>query len=808
MATLYTSGIGDYTTIAAWLASLPATLTQNETLDCYDDAGQAHSESQIDSSGITTASDKKIIVQAATGHEYDYRDNTGFRVEISQSWGPAWTGPDSQHIELHKIGLINTHGTANDIFFAGNLVAKRCFFETQSTHASADGVRCAGGLIESCVIKGGNGTGRAGGYGIRHQATSGLADLVSRNCTIVGMDNAFENGGTSFQQSIQNCIVHDCDDSYDIATNIDTGNSFNNASHEASTVTPPGSNPYGSDIVDGDFVDYANGDYSLAQGHALNTAGGDPGVTFDSYGGALQSGTFSIGAHVYFAADQAPTRDSNVETVGVKDEDVTIAQADLEWTDNEVGAASLVYTLKTAPSYGTLKLNGTALNVNDTFTQADINAGNVAYRCTDETAEIDYITYDLSDGTNTVFGNWYHFHLVARIPEDHPIATQTVLTWIELSSSTIDSAQDSNLHNGLAGGSNAGLRTAWSGGCKYKSWITWNGGGHNDCYDNGWYGLDLENYDNGVVLMGGRSLNADIDDSPSTQYNADNRPQATHTYDTLISFPVEGYIMKCGLIGPGIDGDSHPYVEKFVPDNSDWELPSTLPDLPSNPPKGCMIRSADNVAWLLPRSTIQTNKVLSWKPGDSVWTEHGSFATMSSSTHMTGALAHNARKVFTFGNHNDDSSTIKALEYDISSGHGSTSTISPTDITGSCTGDTEILDETAPTAHYWRGKIYLHGRISSPADVYEFDPETYAITKLTLDPSNAITPDASQDNGSYHAFDLFGAYGGSVGTRSTTSPIYSLKLFESYTEAAAPPDPGDGITGYEIQGESISSESI
>src|SRR5262249_56461095 len=42
-------------------------------------------------------------------------------------------------------------------------------------------------------------------------------------------------------------------------------------------------------------------------------------------------------------------------------------------------ASELVYTLTAAPTHGTLKLNNVALAVNDTFTQDDINTGNVSY---------------------------------------------------------------------------------------------------------------------------------------------------------------------------------------------------------------------------------------------------------------------------------------------------------------------------------------------------------------------------------------------------------------------------------------------
>ena len=56
-----------------------------------------------------------------------------------------------------------------------------------------------------------------------------------------------------------------------------------------------------------------------------------------------------------------------------------ITTAMLETTDVDNTAAQLTYTVTTATGNGTLRLSGTALGVSDTFTQADIDAGNVTY---------------------------------------------------------------------------------------------------------------------------------------------------------------------------------------------------------------------------------------------------------------------------------------------------------------------------------------------------------------------------------------------------------------------------------------------
>jgi subtilisin-like proprotein convertase family protein len=72
-------------------------------------------------------------------------------------------------------------------------------------------------------------------------------------------------------------------------------------------------------------------------------------------------------------------------------------------TDIDNSAAELTYTLLSATSKGTLTLNGTALTVGSTFTQTDIDNGNLTYKHTGTAIEIDNFQFDVRD-TN---GGWY-----------------------------------------------------------------------------------------------------------------------------------------------------------------------------------------------------------------------------------------------------------------------------------------------------------------------------------------------------------------------------------------------------------------
>jgi hypothetical protein len=76
-----------------------------------------------------------------------------------------------------------------------------------------------------------------------------------------------------------------------------------------------------------------------------------------------------------------------------------ITQAELNTTDAESLPEQLTYTVTVAPTSGTLRLSGAPTS---TFTQADINAGNVTYVHSGSATTSDSFTFTVSDGVNTV----------------------------------------------------------------------------------------------------------------------------------------------------------------------------------------------------------------------------------------------------------------------------------------------------------------------------------------------------------------------------------------------------------------------
>ena len=97
------------------------------------------------------------------------------------------------------------------------------------------------------------------------------------NCVVDGRGNSINGFGRqttgSFNPTYINCVAINCSNAWEAPTDVHADSEYN-ASDEASTTTPPGSNPVTTDVVPADdFVDAANYDYHLKSGSLLEDAG-------------------------------------------------------------------------------------------------------------------------------------------------------------------------------------------------------------------------------------------------------------------------------------------------------------------------------------------------------------------------------------------------------------------------------------------------------------------------------------------------------------------------------------------------------
>ncbi len=84
----------------------------------------------------------------------------------------------------------------------------------------------------------------------------------------------------------------------------------------------------------------------------------------------------------------------------LESETVTLDHTMLDATDTDNTAAELVYRVHSLPTSGSVRLNGMALLVNQTFTQEDVNDGRVSFAHAGDEDFIDAFTYTVSDGKN------------------------------------------------------------------------------------------------------------------------------------------------------------------------------------------------------------------------------------------------------------------------------------------------------------------------------------------------------------------------------------------------------------------------
>jgi len=76
----------------------------------------------------------------------------------------------------------------------------------------------------------------------------------------------------------------------------------------------------------------------------------------------------------------------------------TISSAQLQAQDPDDRREGLIFTVNNTPSNGNLRLNGTPINVNGTFTQDDINNNRLSYQNTNGSASSDSFGFNLADG--------------------------------------------------------------------------------------------------------------------------------------------------------------------------------------------------------------------------------------------------------------------------------------------------------------------------------------------------------------------------------------------------------------------------
>jgi len=350
--TLKASG-GDYTSIQTWWDTECddydfVTNTTSKVLECYNDwpTGKSEIASFSVSGGYSANDTYKSIVRPAAGEGHTGIPGTGFKLIYSANYTNIIAigagvycdidGLDTEHSGSGSgVAISSSYGRALNCL-ARNAVA--------SASRAAIALNAAGATAKGCLA---------------YDSIRGIGPIASytgaiiENCTAVNCTSwGFRcHGSSGANITLKNNVAYGCAVSYAEQNAIDAA-STNNAASDASTNTPPGSNPITTDIVSGDFVDAANDDYHLASGSTLIGAGANlytDGSDVDIDGDAWPDAAWDIGFDYYVAAgggDIAATLSTTTEA----------ASASFAGT---VTAPSVTATLTTTTAASTASIAGT-----------------------------------------------------------------------------------------------------------------------------------------------------------------------------------------------------------------------------------------------------------------------------------------------------------------------------------------------------------------------------------------------------------------------------------------------------------------
>ncbi|MAD35868.1 cadherin-like domain-containing protein, partial [Tistrella sp.] len=205
----------------------------------------------------------------------------------------------------------------------------------------------------------------AGGAAVAVVGSAALSDVDSANLTSVVVTFTTRPGGTSDYMGL---FV----DAANYANDHGISYTFNGA---AGTYTLSGT----ASVAD--YQTVLQGLAFLYTGASSTMPGGDRVVSIVATDDSGDTDTqTSVAFERTIEVNAAPKVDTNTGTTVDEGGSTTITAAMLSSSDSEdTDPADVTYTLTTAPASGTLKLDGTALEVGDTFTQKDIDDGLVTY---------------------------------------------------------------------------------------------------------------------------------------------------------------------------------------------------------------------------------------------------------------------------------------------------------------------------------------------------------------------------------------------------------------------------------------------
>lgn len=298
--TLRASG-GDYTSIQTWWDTecVGYDCVANSTspvLEGYDDWPGGLTEVPSLTGSVTSNTTYRPIIRAAAGNECGGILGQGFGITGNTSYGSLLDTHTTSNITLENFWFQNTgSNSAQGLYGQSNLRAVGLV--GKAANGTAFNNIATGDIVRACLA-----IGSSAGFQNYNWNNGTIINCVAVNC-----GSGFHSAANG-SYTVKNSVAYGCTNSF-YGSKYSAG-CTRNAASDGATVAPPGSNPYASDVVAGDFVDAANNDFHLSASSGLIGAGANlytDGSDVDIDGEAWPNSVWDIGFDYYVAAGGGTT---------------------------------------------------------------------------------------------------------------------------------------------------------------------------------------------------------------------------------------------------------------------------------------------------------------------------------------------------------------------------------------------------------------------------------------------------------------------------------------------------------------------
>jgi len=295
--TIKPAGGGDFTSIAAFIAAIPADMVAVDEKWVGECSGGGETiTSTTDLTGITTSrvTDNIVVIRAASGSEA-MPDGTGYFITCNSNYRYCLR---VRAVDCDVEGLgAKSNASSNVTGFGGNITAsfKPRFYDcvaidcrNGNTSIYAKGFESKRHSFYNCI---------AINCTFGFSTSNDWYGINTHNCIAKDCPTGFlvKNGASSGSQSSEliNCVAYNCTTPWTIGSGLSSA-STNNAASDAATNTPPGSSPLTTNVTSSDFVDVANNDFHLTAASILKDSGSNTGYSPD-FDGVARDATYDIG---------------------------------------------------------------------------------------------------------------------------------------------------------------------------------------------------------------------------------------------------------------------------------------------------------------------------------------------------------------------------------------------------------------------------------------------------------------------------------------------------------------------------------